>query len=151
MKTIFISVLSVLCSLLLLNCNATNSNTSQNTHQNSQVQREWMLIAFGSYSKADLIAKDAKINLTEKPENGKIRGTAFMGCNSMFFTSEFKNDGGVKISEIGSTLKACQDMKLEMDFSKAFRNMTNYSVKGHVLTLSDDDGNQMEFIAADWD
>jgi len=42
-------------------------------------------------------------------------------------------------------------MKLETDFSKAFRNMTNYSVKGHVLTLSDDDGNQMEFIAADWD
>lgn len=151
MKTIFISVLCVLFSGILLNCHAVNSNTSQNTDLHSPVHREWMLITFGAYSKSDLIAKNAKINLTEKQEKGKIKGTAFMGCNSMFFTSEFKNDDGVKISEIGSTLKACQDMKLETDFSKAFRNMTNYSVKGHILTLSDDDGNQMEFIAADWD
>lgn len=110
-----------------------------------------MLTAFGSYSKSDLIAKNAKINLTERAENGKIKGTAFMGCNSMFFTSEFKKNSTVKMSEIGSTLKACQDMKLEMDFSKAFRNMTKYSLKGNFLTLSDDAGNQMEFIAADWD
>lgn len=110
-----------------------------------------MLTAFRSYSKADLIAKNAKINLTEKPENGKIKGTAFMGCNSMFFTSEFKNDGKVKITDVGSTLKACQDMQLETDFSKAFRNMTKYAVRGHFLTLSDDSGNKMEFIAADWD
>lgn len=151
MKTIFVSVLCVLFSGILLNCNAINGNTSQNTAQNSQLQREWMLTAFGSYSKSDLIAKNAKINLTEKAENGKIKGTAFMGCNSMFFTSEFKKDGTVNMSEVGSTLKACQDMKLEMDFSKAFRNMTKYSVKGHFLTLSDGDGNQMEFIAADWD
>lgn len=110
-----------------------------------------MLTAFGSYSKSDLAARKAQINLTERAENGKIRGTASMGCNSMFFTSEFKNDGKVKISDVGSTLKACQDMKLEMDFSEAFRNMTTYSVKGHFLTLSDDSGNKMEFIAADWD
>ncbi len=141
----------VLFSGILLNCNAVNSNTSQNTAQNSKIQREWMLTAFGAYSKSDLIAKNAKINLTERAENGKIKGTAFMGCNSMFFTSEFKKDGTVTMSELGSTLKACQDMKLEMDFSKAFRNMTRYSVKGHFLTLSDDDGNQMEFIASDWD
>lgn len=151
MKTIFVSVLCVLFSGILLNCTAANSNTSQTTNQNFQVHREWMLTAFGSYSKADLIAKDAKINLTEKPDKGKIKGTAFMGCNSMFFTSEFKNDGSVKMSEVGSTLKACQDMKLEMDFSKAFKNMTKYAVKGHFLTLSDDAGNKMEFIAADWD
>jgi heat shock protein HslJ len=151
MKTIFVSVLCVLFSGMLLNCNAVSSNTSQNTAQNFQLQREWMLTAFGSYSKSDLIAKDAKINLTEKAENGKIKGTAFMGCNSMFFTSEFKNDGTVKMSELGSTLKACQDMKLEMDFSKAFRSVTKYSIKGHFLTLSDDAGNQMEFIAAAWD
>ncbi|WP_029296169.1 META domain-containing protein [Chryseobacterium hispalense] len=151
MKTIFVSVFCVLCSLIVLNCNTINSNTPQNTNYSSQVHREWMLTAFGSYSKADLIAKNAKINLTEKPENGKIRGTAFMGCNSMFFTSEFNNDGKVKISDVGSTLKACQHMKLEMDFSKAFRNITTYSVKGHSLTLTDDQGNRMEFIAADWD
>ena len=73
-----------------------------------------------------------------------------MGCNNMFFTSEF-NKGKVKISDIGSTRKACPDMKLEGEFSRSFKNMTQYSVEGHFLTLSDDHGNQMKFVAADWD
>lgn len=150
MKTILVSILSVLFSGILLNCSTVNSNTSR-TDQDAQLHREWMLVAYGDYSKSDLISKDAKINLTEKTENGKIRGTAFMGCNGMFFTSEFKNNGNVKISEIGSNLKACQDMKLEMDFGKEFKNMTKYSVKGHSLTFTDDHGHTMEFVAADWD
>ena len=74
-----------------------------------------------------------------------------MGCNKMFFTSEFKKAGKVKISGIGSTLMACQNMKLEDDFSKNLKNMTNYKIEGHFLTLSDDHGNSMKFIASDWD
>lgn len=150
MKTILVSILSVLFSGILLNCSSVNSNISH-PDQDAQLHREWMLVAYGNYSKAEMMSKGARINLTEKTENGKIRGTAFMGCNGMFFTSEFKNDGNVKISEIGSTLKACQDMKLEMDFGKEFKNMTKYSVKGHSLTFTDDQGHKMEFIAADWD
>lgn len=135
---------------MLLNCSAVNGHTSL-PDQNFQIQREWMLVSFGGSTKSDLMRKGAKVNLTQKAENDKIKGTAFMGCNSMFFTAEFKSNGNVKISEIGSTLKACQDMKLETDFAKTFRNMTKYAIKGHTLTVTDDHGNKMEFIAADWD
>ncbi|MFY7814684.1 MAG: META domain-containing protein [Chryseobacterium taeanense] len=150
MKTILVSILSVLFSGILLNCSSVNSNISY-PDQDALLHRGWMLVAYGNYSKADMMSKGARINLTEKTENGKIKGTAFAGCNNMFFTAEFKNEGKVKISEIGSTLKACQDMKLEMDFSKELRNVTQYSVKGHFLILTDDQGHKMEFIASDWD
>lgn len=144
MKKIILAVFTVLCVSFMINC-------SSITVKNYQIQREWMLVSFGNYTKEDLIKTHTKIDLTSSNENGKIKGGAFMGCNKIFFTSEFKKDGKVKISGIGSTLMACQNMKLEDDFSKSFKNMTNYKIEGHFLTLSDDQGNSMKFIASDWD
>ena len=135
----------------MLNCASSVKQDSNTTTRNYQIQREWMLVAFGNYSKPDLVKNKAEINLTAKIEDGKIRGGAYMGCNKMFFSSEFKSNGKVEISGLGSTMMACQNMKLEDDFSKSFKNMTHYKVEGHFLTLSDDNGNQMKFIAADWD
>jgi heat shock protein HslJ len=155
MKRILLSVFVILFATIVLNCASSTTQNAKPEARNHQIQREWMMIAFKNYSKPELVENKAKINLTENIENGKIRGGAFMGCNSMFFTSEFisesKNEGKVKISGIGSTMKACQNMKLEDDFSESFKKMTKYSVQGHFLTLSDGNGNQMKFIAADWD
>ena len=144
MKKIMPAVFTVLCLSFIINCSSVIA-------KNPRIQREWMLISFGNYAKEDLIKNNAKIDLTSTIENGKIKGTAFMGCNKMFFTSEFKKNGKVKISGIGSTLMACQNMKLEEDFSKGFKNMATYKIEGHFLTLTDDHGNSMKFIAADWD
>lgn len=151
MKKILVSFFAILFLGILMNCTSAAKQNAQPAARDYKVQREWMLVAFGNYSKPDLIKKGAKIDLTANMEDGKIRGGAFMGCNNMFFTSEFKDKGKVKISGIGSTLKACPDMSLEDDFSKSFKNMTEYSVEGHFLTLYDDQGNQMKFVAADWD
>ena len=145
MKKILLGIFSVLSLLLVLNCSSTASV------QKPWVNREWMLIEFGKFSKDELIKNEAKINLTAKEENGKIRGTAFMGCNGMFFSSEFKKDGKVKISDIGSTLKMCENIKLEDEFSKSFRKMTKYTLEGHFLILTDDEGHSMKFVASDWD
>jgi len=150
MRKIVPTVFAVLLFGILLNCTSVSKQTPEMSNKDYQIRREWMLVVFGSYSKPDLVKNNARINLTSKIEDGKIKGGAFMGCNNMFFTSEF-NKGKVKISDIGSTRKACPDMKLESEFSKSFKNMTQYSVEGHFLTLSDDDGNQMKFVAADWD
>ncbi len=57
----------------------------------------------------------------------------------------------MKISKGVSTAKACQDMSLETAFQKKIETMTKYSVEGHFLTLSDENGNSMKFVAADWD
>lgn len=119
--------------------------------KNPHIQREWMLISFEGFTKEQLIKNKAGINLTAEKKEGKIRGGAFMGCNKMFFTSEFKNNGKMKISGVGSTMMACQNMDLETAFAKSFDKMTTYSVEGHFLTLSDGKGKMMKFVAADWD
>ncbi|MDQ0592367.1 heat shock protein HslJ [Chryseobacterium ginsenosidimutans] len=144
MKKIIFTVLAFLCLGFALNCSSVPV-------KNSQIQREWMLISFENYTKEDLIKNNAKIDLTSTIENGKIKGNAFMGCNRMFFSSEFKANGKMKISGIAGTEMMCQNIKLEDDFSKSFKNMTNYKVEGHFLRLTDDQGHSMKFIAADWD
>lgn len=144
MNKILLTVLVVLCTGFMIGC-------SSLIIKNPQLQREWMLVSFEDYAKQDLMKNKAGINLTAPVEYGKIKGTAFMGCNRMFFTAEFKDKGKLKISGLGSTMMACPDMKLEDGFSKSFKNMTSSSVEGHFLTLKDDQGNTMKFVAADWD
>ncbi|WP_165826529.1 META domain-containing protein [Chryseobacterium oncorhynchi] len=144
MKKILLSLFAVLFLGLALNCSAVPD-------KNPYLQRQWMMISFDGFSKEQLVANRAEINLTAKMENGKIQGSASMGCNQMSFTSEFKKAGKVKISQGASTMKACQDMSLETSFQKKFETMTKYTIEGHLLTLSDDSGNSMKFVAADWD
>ncbi|MFC3159859.1 heat shock protein HslJ [Chryseobacterium arachidis] len=144
MKKILLTVFSILWFGLSLNCSSVPV-------KNHQIQREWMLVSFEDYSKEDLIRNNAKIDLTSTIENGKIKAGAFMGCNRIFFASEFKKDGKVKISGIGATEMTCPNIKLEDDFSKSLKNVTNYKVEGHFLTLTYDRGNAMKFVAADWD
>ncbi|UTX50934.1 META domain-containing protein [Chryseobacterium sp. MA9] len=110
-----------------------------------------MLVSFDGFSKEQLIANKAEMNLTASMVDNKIQGNAYMGCNQMSFVSEFKKGGKAKISNGVSTMKACQDMNLETSFQKKIETMTKYSIEGHFLTLSDDHGNTMKFVAADWD
>lgn len=144
MKKILLSIFAVLLLGLVLNCSAVPD-------KNPSLQRQWMLVSFDGFSKEQLIANKAEINLTASIIDGKIQGNAYMGCNQMSFVSEFKKGGKVKISNGVSTMKACQDMNLETSFQKKFETMTKYSVEGHFLTLTDDNGNSMKFVAADWD
>lgn len=144
MKKILFPLFAVLFLGLVFNCSSVPD-------KNPSIQRQWMLVSLDGFSKDQLMAHKAEINLTGKMEKGKIYGSAYMGCNQMSFTSEFKNGGAVNISQGVSTMKACQDMNLESAFQKKFETMTKYSVEGHFLTLSDSQGNTMKFVAADWD
>lgn len=109
------------------------------------------MVSFKNYGKPNLIKNKAKIDLTSTIEHGIIKGTGFMGCNKIFFRSQFKANGKMKISEIRITEKMCQDIKLEVDFYEIFKHMTKYTIEGHFLILTDNNGNSMKFIAADWD
>lgn len=144
MNRIVLTVLAVSCTGFMIRC-------SSLIIKNPQLQREWMLVSFRDYAKQDLMKHKAGINLTAPVEHRKIKGSAFMGCNRMFFSAEFKDKDKLKISGLGSTMMACPAMKLEDDFSKNLKNMTAYSVEGHFLTLKDDQGNTMKFVEADWD
>lgn len=144
MKKMILRIFTLSYAGLIISCNSLPA-------RNPQLQREWMLVAYSSYSKQELISDGAKIDLTAPVRNGEIRGGAFMGCNSMFFSAEFKKNGTLKISGLHSTLMACPDMKLEDDFEKDFKHMTRYEINGHFLILHDKQGNTMKFIASDWD
>ncbi|MCY1659366.1 META domain-containing protein [Chryseobacterium sp. SL1] len=144
MKKRFIAILTFLCLSFILNCSSV-------AVKNPQIQREWMLVSFADYSKEELIKNNAKIDLTSPADNGKIKTSAFMGCNKMFFTTEFKKENQLHISEVTSTEMACPNMKLENDFSQNIKKMKDYKVEGHFLILNDDQGNRMKFIASDWD
>ena len=144
MKKILLPLFSVLFLGLVLNCSAVPD-------QNPALQRQWMLVSLDGFTKDQLVAHKAGIDLTSGIKEGKIQGSAYMGCNGMSFTSAFEKGGNVKISKGISTMKACQDMDLENAFQRKFDTMTKYVVEGHFLTLSDGKGNSMKFVAADWD
>lgn len=144
MKKILLPLFAILFLGLVLNCSAMPV-------KNPYLQRQWMLITLDGFSRDQLIAHKAEINLTGEMKNGKIQGSAYMGCNKMAFTSEFEKEGKVTISGVVGTMMACRDMDLEASFQKKFKTMTRYSVEGHFLTLSDEHGNSMKFVAADWD
>ena len=75
-----------------------------------------------------------------------------MGCNKMFLTATFYSNGTVKFSDIGSTMMYCEgNMDLETAFAKSLPTMTKYQIDGHHLTLINDKGEKMKFVAADWD
>ncbi|GEN75705.1 hypothetical protein CHA01nite_14450 [Chryseobacterium hagamense] len=110
-----------------------------------------MLVSFKDYTKENLISHQAKINLTAPVQDGKIKGTAFLGCNKTIFTAAFKKSGTVTFSDIGSTQAACQEMEFEDEFFISFKKMHRYLIEGHFLILRDRQGNSMQFIASDWD
>lgn len=142
-KTISIFI-GFLCLGLMINCQSAKMD-------NAQIQRQWMLVSFKNFTKEELVKSKAEINLTAENKDKKIQGGAFMGCNRMFFTAEMTSKNKIEISGLGSTLMACENMKLEDEFSKEFKKVKNYQIEGHFLTLTDEDGNQMKFVAADWD
>lgn len=144
MKRIWFFILVFSGLSFLVNCSFANLN-------NPRLSREWMLVSFKNYPKEDLIRNNAKIDLSAPAKNRKIKGGAFMGCNKMFFTAAFKKNGTSTFSDIGSTLMACRNMKLEDDFSRSLKTMQHYQLEGHFLILNDSEGNVMKFIAADWD
>lgn len=144
MKKILLPLFTVLLLGLVLNCSSVPT-------KDPFLQRQWMLVSFDGFSKDQLIANKAEMNLTANKVKGKIQASVYMGCNGMSFVSEFKKGGKVSISKGVSTMKACQDMNLESSFQKKIETMTHYSIEGHFLTLSDNHGNSMKFVAADWD
>jgi heat shock protein HslJ len=144
MNKITLTVLVFLCTLFMISCSSVVT-------KDPKLQREWMLVSFKNYSKQDLMKHTARMDLTSPAEHGKIRGSAYMGCNRLFFSSEFKNPGKLKISGIGSTMMACPGMELEDEFSRSFKDMSHYQIEGHFLILTDNQGHVMKFIASDWD
>lgn len=143
MKKIITGFLAIFALLFLANC------TSQMPAP-ANLNKEWMLVEFQDFSKDLMVSSKANMNLTNINQAGKF--TANMGCNSMFGTATFNANGTVTFSDVGSTMMYCDKaMDLEAAFGKALPTMTNFKIDGHYLTLSNNTGKMMKFVAADWD
>jgi len=142
MNKVFSVLLGIVFSLALQSC-------SPQKLPPGEFQRQWMMVAYKDYSKAFLTESKAQIDLSPVKS---IRYGAFMGCNRMFLSADFFKNGTVKFSDAGSTMMYCEGrMDLESDFAKDLPTMTKYKIEGHNLTLSNEKGIEMKFIAADWD
>lgn len=114
-------------------------------------QRQWMLKSFRNYEFDYFVKNRAQLDLAVTKSNEK-QYRAYMGCNQMFLKADFKANGKVTFSDVGSTMMYCEGlMKLEDDFAKTLPAMNKYVINGHQLTLSDGKGTEMKFVAADWD
>jgi heat shock protein HslJ len=137
-KTVLFAIIG-----LLFSC------TSQKT-KNMNNQRQWMLISFDKFDKDFLIKNQAELNLSSIPGN-KNHYSAFMGCNQLMVSGELKS-GKVNLEVTGATMQYCEgNMDLEKKFSIALSTMKKYTIEGHFLTLENENGNKMKFVAADWD
>lgn len=73
------------------------------------------------------------------------------GCNNYNATYEVTDDGGITISAIATTRKACDDaaMTLETQYLAALEAAATYTITGDSLTLRDADGSmQATFVLA---
>ena len=114
----------------------------------SSLKRKWMLVEFQGFTKEELIQKKAYLDLTHFERGGSEK----MGCNSIFFSVNLKNNHRIHFSGVGSTMMYCDgNMKLEENFGKLLPTITKYQVKGHFLTLKNKNGQTMKFVAEDWD
>lgn len=136
MKTFFL----LLITIFTISCNSKKEIPSQN------LKRVWMLTEFGTFNKEMLMKKKAYLDLT-KPDNA----SAEMGCNKLGFPYVVKSNNEIEFRDGFATRMACENMQLEYEFSKALPKITNYSVAGHRLTLTNEKGDKMEFVAQDWD
>ncbi len=78
------------------------------------------------------------------PEQGRIAGNA--PCNQ-YFGSQTVPYPWFRAEAIGSTKRACPELKQETEFLATLGRMTLVEVSGSVLILSNDDGETMEFQA----
>ena len=81
--------------------------------------------------------------------NGALSGLS--GCNNYNATYEVTDDGGITISAIATTRKACEDaaMTLETQYLAALEAAATYTITGDSLTIRDADGAmQASFVLA---
>ena len=140
MKTLKIVLVSVMSFFLMSSCKA-------QTKTFDELNRKWMLISFKNYKKDHFVKAKAYLKFVDKKNV-----YANMGCNGLNFGVKKLQKGKISFGEGMSTMMYCEGfMDLEGDFAQTLPQMKRYKINGHHLTLSDGKGNEMKFVAADWD
>ncbi len=66
-------------------------------------------------------------------ENARVAGNA--SCNNFFGSYELREGDRINLSQLGSTMMACQNMNTESAFLQVLQKADNYAVKDDTLSL----------------
>lgn len=129
---------------VLVGCNIITKQPLSNN-----LKRKWMLVAMEDFPRDTLIKYATYIDLT----NSDSKGSAYMGCNTIGFSYQVISKEKIKFSNVFSTKMYClQTSKIEDKFNSLLVTMNRFSAKNaHKLELFNEEGKQLQFVAADWD
>ena len=120
--------------LILLTCCITNrsGNKTGSTGIADLAGKHWKLTELYGKPFNDTIAEE-KPFIVFKMEDSSITGNG--GCNSIFGKFLLTEKTLIKISDLGSTKMACDNMASEMRFFEALRSAENWTLKNDTLWL----------------
>ena len=109
-----------------------------------------MLVEFQGFDKQEFIKNSAQLDFTRVAINNRFY--AKIGCENIQLLVKFKSNNRLKIKFLSAHGNDCVEKTgLASSFKKTLPEMKKYEVSGHFLTLSDEKGTRMKFIASDWD
>lgn len=113
----------------------------------SLLKRTWYLVDIEGFSRQQLVAEKAALDLTNL-----ANASGYMGCNQLGFAIDAAENGYISFKSISSTRMYCgEEMKLEQKFSVLLPDIRTYRIRGHYLILESQTGQQMKFVVQDWD
>jgi len=133
-------ILGILVSAILISCKAKMEESTLNIH------RKWMLIQFENFQKETLIEKQCYLDLTDQKN-----AMANMGCNSLGFVYELKNDNEILFNQGRTTHMYCEYHAIESQFLSIVNTISFYTMEGHKLYLRTTKDKELIFVAEDWD
>lgn len=117
----------------------------------ARIDRKWMLIGMPGYAKEQLVSKKAYLDMSpQKGKNGQY--PAFAGCNHMMVMGNFSPKGTATVRNISSTFMACPDNgEVEYKFAAILKEAKTYTLHGQYLIIHTTKGQDLSFVAEDWD
>ncbi len=116
-------------------------------HGQPGLQRVWMLTGLNGVPRERLVSLQAQMDWTALPQ-----ATAALGCNRLDFAVQAQDNGQIRMGPLLSTRKHCPGrMDAEQQFSQRILKMQHYRLAGHQLVLRNDAGEEIRFVAQDWD
>ncbi|WP_162151373.1 META domain-containing protein [Porphyromonas macacae] len=97
----------------------------------SKQQTTWQLLSI----KGDTVFKNMNTTLLMDPSENKFSGKA--PCNIYGGTLTIDENGGIKFSEIYSTLAACENIMQEQEYIARLQAVKSYLIKDDKLYLYD--------------
>jgi heat shock protein HslJ len=128
--------------ILFLACNSTKKNISIPGKDNmASMQKNttladsyWKLVELRGKPVQTVSPDEKQIRIKFIQEGNKVEG--FGGCNGFGGNYTTKNDFNISISNIISTMIACQDLETENEFFNVLKTADNYYLNGDTLYLN---------------